>query len=265
MGRRACCEKIGLKKGPWTADEDQKLRDFIHANDTKYCWRAVPKLAGLLRCGKSCRLRWANYLRPDLKTDTLSKKEEKLVIHLRSQFGNKWSQIASHLPGRTDNYIKNYWHNHIKKRLNQIDSKAHKPRFPDQPATTSTHYNTCQKRAEKRREDMDAVCEDDMAKENLTIDSGFSVDEIPLIEDHEIINPHSLHLPSNDCSTSSIPYPCTALTATKVENVKSSAYWQGNDECNNYDGNMGVYYSCEDDFTDWDWLLNDFDIDEEID
>ncbi|ONM04694.1 myb domain protein 85 [Zea mays] len=87
MGRQPCCDKVGLKKGPWTAEEDQKLVSFILGN-RQCCWRAVPKLAGLLRCGKSCRLRWTNYLRPDLKRGLLSDAEEKLVIDLHAQLGN---------------------------------------------------------------------------------------------------------------------------------------------------------------------------------
>nr|CAB3481000.1 unnamed protein product [Digitaria exilis] len=134
MGRQPCCDKVGLKKGPWTAEEDQKLISFILGNG-QCCWRAVPKLAGLLRCGKSCRLRWTNYLRPDLKRGLLSDAEEKLVIDLHAQLGNRWSKIASHLPGRTDNEIKNHWNTHIKKKLKKmgIDPLTHKPLPPPPP------------------------------------------------------------------------------------------------------------------------------------
>eukprot|EP01018_Ginkgo_biloba_P034979 Gb_38090 [translate_table: standard] len=126
MGRQPCCDKVGLKKGPWTAEEDKKLITFI-LNNGHCCWRAVPKLAGLLRCGKSCRLRWTNYLRPDLKRGVLSESEEQLIIELHSYLGNRWSKIAAHLPGRTDNEIKNYWNTHIKKKLRRmgIDPMTH--------------------------------------------------------------------------------------------------------------------------------------------
>ncbi|PAN12315.1 hypothetical protein PAHAL_2G258800 [Panicum hallii] len=131
MGRQPCCDKVGLKKGPWTAEEDQKLVSFL-LNNGQCCWRAVPKLAGLLRCGKSCRLRWTNYLRPDLKRGLLSEEEEKTVIDLHAELGNRWSKIASHLPGRTDNEIKNHWNTHIKKKLRKmgIDPATHKPLQP---------------------------------------------------------------------------------------------------------------------------------------
>ncbi|KAE7997386.1 hypothetical protein FH972_002027 [Carpinus fangiana] len=73
--------------------------------------------AGLQRCGKSCRLRWVNYLRPDLKRGSFSPQEEALVIELHSILGNRWSRIAKHLPGRTDNEVKNFWNTSIKKKL----------------------------------------------------------------------------------------------------------------------------------------------------
>ncbi|KAL6846128.1 hypothetical protein ACP4OV_023576 [Aristida adscensionis] len=138
MGRQPCCEKVGLKKGPWTAEEDQKLVGFLVSNG-HCCWRAVPKLAGLLRCGKSCRLRWTNYLRPDLKRGMLSPEEEKTVIDLHAQLGNRWSKIAAHLPGRTDNEIKNHWNTHIKKKLRNmgLDPLTHKPLHPPPAAAAA--------------------------------------------------------------------------------------------------------------------------------
>uniref|UniRef100_A0A5B6ZKM7 Putative transcription factor MYB86 n=1 Tax=Davidia involucrata TaxID=16924 RepID=A0A5B6ZKM7_DAVIN len=128
MGRHSCCYKQKLRKGLWSPEEDEKLVKHI----TKYghgCWSSVPKLAGLQRCGKSCRLRWINYLRPDLKRGTFSQQEENLIIELHAVLGNRWSQIAAQLPGRTDNEIKNLWNSSIKKKLRQsgIDPNTHKP------------------------------------------------------------------------------------------------------------------------------------------
>ncbi|OAY56828.1 hypothetical protein MANES_02G047900v8 [Manihot esculenta] len=129
MGRSPCCDKVGLKKGPWTPEEDQKLLAYIeeHGHGS---WRALPAKAGLQRCGKSCRLRWTNYLRPDIKRGKFSLQEEQTIIQLHALLGNRWSAIATHLPKRTDNEIKNYWNTHLKKRLAKmgIDPVTHKPK-----------------------------------------------------------------------------------------------------------------------------------------
>ncbi|CAA3028043.1 transcription factor MYB16-like [Olea europaea subsp. europaea] len=87
-------------------------------------------LLGLQRCGKSCRLRWTNYLRPDIKRGKFSLQEEQTIIQLHALLGNRWSAIATHLPKRTDNEIKNYWNTHLKKRLDKmgIDPMTHKPK-----------------------------------------------------------------------------------------------------------------------------------------
>ncbi|KAL9672238.1 hypothetical protein QQ045_028488 [Rhodiola kirilowii] len=117
MGRAPCCQKVGLKRGRWTADEDQILIKYIQDNG-EGSWRSLPKNAGLLRCGKSCRLRWINYLRTDLKRGNISPQEEDLIIKLHATLGNRWSLIASQLSGRTDNEIKNHWNSHLRRSIN---------------------------------------------------------------------------------------------------------------------------------------------------
>ncbi|XP_028791426.1 transcription factor MYB61, partial [Neltuma alba] len=127
MGGHSCCYKQKLRKGLWSPEEDEKLLRHINKHGHG-CWSSVPKQAGLQRCGKSCRLRWINYLRPDLKRGTFSQEEENLIIELHAVLGNRWSQIAAQLPGRTDNEIKNLWNSCLKKKLRQrgIDPVTHK-------------------------------------------------------------------------------------------------------------------------------------------
>ncbi|XP_009122070.1 transcription factor MYB92 [Brassica rapa] len=129
MGRSPSSGDSRLKKGPWTPDEDEKLVKYVkkHGHSS---WSALPKLAGLNRCGKSCRLRWTNYLRPDIKRGKFSPEEEQTILNLHAVVGNKWSTIANNLPGRTDNEIKNFWNTHLKKKLIQmgVDPMTHRPR-----------------------------------------------------------------------------------------------------------------------------------------
>nr|GMD29615.1 myb-related protein 306-like [Ipomoea batatas] len=130
MGRSPCCEKVGLKKGPWTPEEDKQLLAYIQQYGYG-SWRDLPAKAGLQRCGKSCRLRWSNYLRPGIKRGNFSLQEEQSIIQLHALLGNRWSAIASHLPKRTDNEIKNYWNTHLKKKLSKmgIDPMTHRPKI----------------------------------------------------------------------------------------------------------------------------------------
>ncbi|KAE8689278.1 MYB306 protein [Hibiscus syriacus] len=119
MGRQPCCDNVGVKKGPWTPEEDIILVSYIQQQGPGN-WRAVPTKTGLLRCSKSCRLRWTNYLRPGIKRGNFTENEEKMIIHLQALLGNRWAAIASYLPQRTDNDIKNYWNTHLKKKLKKL-------------------------------------------------------------------------------------------------------------------------------------------------
>uniref|UniRef100_A0A368UH92 MYB transcription factor MYB98 n=1 Tax=Glycine max TaxID=3847 RepID=A0A368UH92_SOYBN len=106
-----------VRKGPWTMEEDLILITYI-ANHGEGVWNSLAKAAGLKRTGKSCRLRWLNYLRPDVRRGNITPEEQLLIMELHA----KWSKIAKHLPGRTDNEIKNYWRTRIQKHLKQASS-----------------------------------------------------------------------------------------------------------------------------------------------
>ncbi|XP_022766434.1 transcription factor RAX3-like [Durio zibethinus] len=117
MGRAPCCDKANVKKGPWSPEEDAKLKEYIEQHGTGGNWIALPQKIGLKRCGKSCRLRWLNYLRPNIKHGGFSEEEDKIICSLYISIGSRWSIIAAQLPGRTDNDIKNYWNTRLKKKL----------------------------------------------------------------------------------------------------------------------------------------------------
>ncbi|KAF3448792.1 hypothetical protein FNV43_RR09505 [Rhamnella rubrinervis] len=207
MGGHRCCGKQKVKRGLWSPEEDQKLTEHI----TSYghgSWSSVPKLAGLQRCGKSCRLRWINYLRPELKKGCFTPDEEQLIIDVHRILGNRWAQIAKHLPGRTDNEVKNFWNSCLKKKLisQGLDPVTHN--------LISSHHHT--KINEKQ------------PYNNVPV---FSVDYNNNNNSHMIKNispspsspPHQhVHVPST--STMNIAQPAAALLVQKITEPSTSEY-----------------------------------------
>ncbi|CAO2823011.1 unnamed protein product [Amaranthus hypochondriacus] len=125
MGRAPCCDKANVKRGPWSPQEDTKLKNYIHKFGTGGNWIALPHKIGLKRCGKSCRLRWLNYLRPNIKHGGFTEEEDNIILSLYISIGSRWSIIAAQLPGRTDNDIKNYWNTKLKKKLLGRTKQSH--------------------------------------------------------------------------------------------------------------------------------------------
>ncbi|KAK1365893.1 transcription factor MYB60 [Heracleum sosnowskyi] len=168
MGRPHCCDKVDIKKGPWTPEEDIILVTYIQEHGPGN-WRSVPTNTGLLRCSKSCRLRWTNYLRPGIKRGNFTPHEEGMIIHLQSLLGNKWAAIASYLPQRTDNDIKNYWNTHLKKKIKQTaSSDDHVPHI----LASSDHSNHHRKRK------ISDIATNDLDSTDLTFHSNSSSSSI---------------------------------------------------------------------------------------
>ncbi|XP_060180158.1 transcription factor MYB15-like [Lycium barbarum] len=208
MGRAPCCAKEGLRKGPWSAKEDLLLANYIKENGEGQ-WRNLPKKAGLLRCGKSCRLRWMNYLKPGIKRGNFSQDEEDLIIRLHSLLGNRWSLIAGRLPGRTDNEIKNYWNTHLIKKLKiagiqpKVNKKQPKKHPKKKPKTEKPRKEQDKKKNKKKKDQSLDTPQVVFFPKPIRISSGilrnFSVDNVALL--------------STSCSDSPelLPQPCQIL------------------------------------------------------
>nr|AIT76572.1 R2R3 MYB protein [Trifolium repens] len=122
----------GRKKGAWIYEEDKLLKACIN----KYGegkWHLVPQRAGLNRCRKSCRLRWLNYLSPNIKRESFAEDEIDMILRLHKLLGNRWSLIAGRLPGRTSNDVKNYWHTNL---LKKVVSKKEEKKEKEKPKET---------------------------------------------------------------------------------------------------------------------------------
>ncbi|KAL5561057.1 hypothetical protein UlMin_030804 [Ulmus minor] len=122
--------QVDLRKGPWTAEEDSLLVNYVSIHGEGR-WNSLARRAGLKRTGKSCRLRWLNYLRPSVRRGNISLQEQLLILELHSRWGNRWSKIAQYLPGRTDNEIKNYWRTRVQKQAKQLKCDVNSKQFQD--------------------------------------------------------------------------------------------------------------------------------------
>ncbi|KAK4279135.1 hypothetical protein QN277_016888 [Acacia crassicarpa] len=123
-------DEMGIRKGPWTVEEDAILVNYITIHGEGR-WNSVARSAGLKRTGRSCRLRWLNYLRPDVRRGNITLQEQIVILDLHSRWGNRWSKIAQHLPGRTDNEIKNYWRTRVTKQAKQLKCDVNSEQFRD--------------------------------------------------------------------------------------------------------------------------------------
>ncbi|KAK8718185.1 hypothetical protein V6N13_045428 [Hibiscus sabdariffa] len=123
-------QETDIRKGQWTEEEDSLLQAYVTLHGEGH-WNSVARFSGLKRTGKSCRLRWLNYLRPETRRGNISLEEQLLILELHSRLGNRWSKIAQHLPGRTDNEIKNYWRTRVQKQAKMLECDVNSQKFRD--------------------------------------------------------------------------------------------------------------------------------------
>ncbi|CAH9067971.1 unnamed protein product [Cuscuta europaea] len=167
MDSKPCISQdVEIRKGPWTMEEDLILINYI-SNHGEGVWNSLARSAGLKRTGKSCRLRWLNYLRPDVRRGNISPEEQLLIMELHAKWGNRWSKIAKHLPGRTDNEIKNFWRTRIQKHMkHQQDGAADEDQCmmmteggaPHQPPPQQQSFSCYDHQLRSQNNNDDAAC-----------------------------------------------------------------------------------------------------------
>ena len=100
-------EEKGTKR-PWTTEEDAAVLRLVGEHGPKGWSTIASQIEG--RVGKQCRERWQNHLDPSVSKAPWSAEEEQELLRLHKVIGNKWVEIANHMPGRTDSSVKNQFH-----------------------------------------------------------------------------------------------------------------------------------------------------------
>jgi len=109
------------KTGPkaWTKEEDSLLLSIVQSMRIPMKWSLVAQNLPE-RTGKQCRERYVNHLNPRLKVTDWSPTEDATIFHLYNTIGSHWAKMSKIIPGRTDNGIKNRFHN-LRRQLERED------------------------------------------------------------------------------------------------------------------------------------------------
>ncbi|GAA0167871.1 DNA-binding transcription factor [Lithospermum erythrorhizon] len=215
------------RKGPWTEQEDVQLAFYVNLFGDRR-WDFIAKVSGLKRTGKSCRLRWVNYMHPSLKRGKLSPQEEALVLQLHTKWGNRWSKIARKVPGRTDNDIKNYWRTHMRK-----EAQGKKKANMSSPSTTSLSSSSSSSGSPTGADSIPVITTsnatsigaDQCPKVYYSMDEIWKHIELP--EEDKIINP-VFHNFNEELGSS---FSCTSTTTNNTTMITS--IWDDNYYSNN--------------------------------
>ncbi|KAI9196791.1 hypothetical protein LWI28_027054 [Acer negundo] len=251
------------RKGPWTSEEDSLLIEYVRLHGEGR-WNSVARLAGLRRNGKSCRLRWVNYLRPDLKRGQITPHEESIILDLHARWGNRWSTIARSLPGRTDNEIKNYWRTHFKKKA-KISSAADnsdkaknnrllkRQQFHQQQQQQQQQHEqqVLQQQEQQQQQQMMQLNQLDMKKIMFLLDENY--------EQKSTISPIYLHQPRQEMVGTNL-----YLDHEQVQQAAAGSFFNYNNSMPNNNGSAASVSTAETTTSNedilWDglWNLDDF-------
>ena len=137
MTETLCIETL-YRKGPWSKEEDECLIYFVNQQleelkHRRYLaspstgkrklqlrWQPISR-AVKTRSSKQCRERWMNNLAPEISRENWSPEEDAKLMQLGIQHPNKWSFIARHLPGRSQNHVKVRWKTLTKNKKRSFD------------------------------------------------------------------------------------------------------------------------------------------------
>nr|XP_004252934.1 transcription factor MYB108-like [Solanum lycopersicum] len=215
---------LDLKRGSWTVEEDFTLMNHI-ALHGEGRWNSLARSAGLKRTGKSCRLRWLNYLRPDVRRGNITLEEQLLILQLHSRWGNRWSKIAQYLPGRTDNEIKNYWRTRVQKQAKQLKCDVNSKEFKD-----TLHYLWIPRLVER-------IQASSNSNSNNQVNLQQTNDNIIITNNNNIINNNNI-VPNMNFTQENY----SSTTTTSSENSIGTQISDMSDNCyTNYPLNQGDY------------------------
>ncbi|ESQ39364.1 hypothetical protein EUTSA_v10001584mg [Eutrema salsugineum] len=212
-------EDSDVRKGPWTEEEDAILVNFVSIHGDAR-WNHIARSSGLKRTGKSCRLRWLNYLRPDVRRGNITLEEQFMILKLHSLWGNRWSKIAQYLPGRTDNEIKNYWRTRVQKQAKHLRCDVNSNLFKE------TMRNVWMPRLVERinAQSSSATCE---PVDSMITDPGQPIDEPGFVQfepDHHHQHQHQPLSRASELSATSSNSPAETLSDVQGGVVNGSAY-----------------------------------------